>query len=104
MNRKLQHTFQALAASAAVFSLMLIAGGPTPMPGPIPAPATATLPATLLVVSVEAAEAADVAAATEAPAAGEREARPARRHRRGHATTALPYFSFAQGLRQVAGS
>ena len=74
MNRKLQHTIQALAASAAVFSLMLIAGGPAPVPAAAPQ------------------------AGVESAGTGNR------RHRRSHATTALPYFSFAQGLRQVAGS
>ena len=97
MNRKLQHTMTALSATAAVFSLMLIAGGPAP------APTTAALPppAAILVMSAEAAGTAvdtlegidpDPAAATP------------RQPKRSRATLALPYFSFAQGLRQVAGS
>ena len=99
MNRKLQHTIQALAATAAVFSLMLIAGGPAPMPAPAPMAG----PAAILVVSAEA------ATSVEALQAGQEEADAAparqgnRRQRRSHAT-ALPYFSFAQGLRQVTGS
>ena len=101
MNRKLQHTIQALAASAAVFSLMLIAGGPAP----VPAAAPVAVPAALLAVSAEAAGTAVEAIEAAAPQAVAEAASPgSRRHRRSHATTALPYFSFAQGLRQVAGS
>ena len=94
MTRKLQHTLKALTATAAVFSLMLLAGVPAPVTGP-----TARF-----VASAEAANAVDAAdeAAVEAEAATARG--NAGRHRRGHAATALPYFSFAQGLRQVAGS
>ena len=95
MNRKLQHTFQALSATAAVFSLMLLAGGPAPASIPVvPAPAA------LLVVSAEAAGSA--VESIDEGAGGRDEA--VRRHRRSHATLALPYFSVAQGLRQVAGS
>ena len=83
MNRKLQHTMQALTATAAVFSLMLIAGGPAPATAPAALPPTAAL----LVMSAE-------AAGTATP----------RQPKRSRATLALPYFSFAQGLRQVAGS
>jgi hypothetical protein len=98
MNRKLQHTMQALAASAAVLSLMLIAGGPAPITAP------AAGPAALLVASAGMAGSAVEALDAEAEPAAEADAPAgARRHRRGHATTALPYFSFAQGLRQVAG-
>ena len=97
MNRKLQHTMTALSATAAVFSLMLIAGGPAPATAPAALPPTAAL----LVMSAEAAGTAvdtlegidpDPAAATP------------RQPKRSRATLALPYFSFAQGLRQVAGS
>ncbi len=100
MNRKLQHTIQALAATAAVFSLMLIAGGPAPMPAPAPMAA----PAALLVVSAEAATQVEALQAEQEEAEGSTQARQGtRRQRRSHAT-ALPYFSFAQGLRQVTGS
>ena len=93
MNRKLQHTMKALTATAAVFSLMLIAGGPAPVATPVPV----AVPG-LLVVSAEAVEAIEAGAeATPSREAGSRQ-------RRGHATVALPYFSFAQGLRQVTGS
>jgi len=99
MNRKLQHTLQALAASAAVFSLMLIAGGPAPMPAAAPV----AVPAALLAVSAEAAGAA-AGALDGAPGPKAEAAAGQHRPRRSHATVALPYFSFAQGLRQVAGS
>jgi hypothetical protein len=93
MNRKLQHTLQALTTSAAVFGLLLLAGGP---PGPaLPDPAA-------LVVSAE--------AAAEGPGAAAGTVRetelPAGQVRRNHrAALAMPYFSFAQGgLRRVTGS
>jgi len=93
MNRKLQHTFQALTTTAAVFGLLLLAGGP-PSPG-LPDPA-------VLMVSAEAAAEAPVATAETVEA---REA-PAGQVRRSHrAALAMPYFSFAQGgLRRVTGS
>src|SRR3546814_10884022 len=53
MTRKLQHTFQALMASAAVFSLMLIAGGPAPAPAASPV----VVPTAILVAASEATEA-----------------------------------------------
>ncbi|HET7655486.1 MAG TPA: hypothetical protein VFK18_00645 [Luteimonas sp.] len=99
MNRKLQHTIQALAATAAVFSLMLIAGGPAPMPAPAPM----ATPAALLVVSAEAATQVEALKAEQEEAEGTQARQGTRRQRRSHAT-ALPYFSFAQGLRQVTGS
>jgi hypothetical protein len=96
MNRKLQHTMKALSATAAVFSLMLIAGGPAPVPAPTPVPA----PAVLLVISAEAA-----GTAVDAIEQATDKADPTqRKSRRSRASLALPYFSFAQGLRQVAGS
>lgn len=100
MNRKLQHTLQALTATAAVFSLLLIAGGPAP----VPAVAPVAVPAALLVASAEAASAAAALDAPDAQAPAEPARGSTHRHRRGNATMALPYFSFAQGLRQVAGS
>jgi hypothetical protein len=93
MNRKLQHTFQALTTTAAVFGLLLLAGGP---PGP-------SLPdSAVLMVSAEAAAEAPVAAAETVEAAEV----PAGQVRRNHrAALAMPYFSFAQGgLRRVTGS
>lgn len=99
MTRKLQHTFQALMASAAVFSLMLIAGGPAPAPAASPV----VVPTAILVAASEATEAVEATPAVDAEATSDGRARQVRRHRRGHATAALPYFSFAQGLRHVAG-
>lgn len=101
MTRKLQHTFQALMASAAVFSLMLIAGGPAPAPAASPV----VVPTAILVAASEATEAVEAidTPAVDAEATSDGRARQFRRHRRGHATAALPYFSFAQGLRHVAG-
>jgi hypothetical protein len=81
-----------------VFSLMLIAGGPAPVATSSPV----AVPTVILVVSAEAAGAVESIDATVP--ADQAAAPKARRHRRGHANTALPYFSFAQGLRQVAGS
>ncbi|MDQ2701931.1 MAG: hypothetical protein M3Y70_03770 [Pseudomonadota bacterium] len=89
MNRKLQHSVTALSATAAVFGLLLLAGGPPPMSMPMPG-----------------AGAMVAAESIEAPAADADEGGVAsRRHqRRARAGLALPYFSFAQGLRTVTGS
>jgi len=91
MNRKLQHTFQALTTTAAVFGILLLAGDPPGLPDPAE-----------LMVSAEATAEAPVAAAETVEA---REA-PAGQVRRSHrAALAMPYFSFAQGgLRRVTGS
>ncbi len=86
MNRKLQHTLQALTATAAVFTVLLLAGGPT----------TPTVPVVTMQLSgnggvgvIDASEAAQ-------PGASQR------RHRRhSRELLALPYFSFAQGLRRT---
>jgi len=94
MNRKLQHTLQALTASVAVFGLLLLAGGPPT--------ATPAAPA-VLVASADLGEA-DPAQAVEATEAVE--SHTTGRVRRNHrAVLAMPYFSFAKGgLRRVAGS
>ena len=94
MNRKLQHTFQALTTTAAVFGLLLLAGGP-PSPD-LPAP-------TVLMMSADIAE--ELPAAPEA-ADEASEATPAGHVRRSHrAALAMPYFSFGNGgLRRVTGS
>ena len=83
MNRKLQRTVTALSATATVLTMMLLAGGPAR----IAEPGAALVLATTV-------EAASVAAA-EVPSAGQR-----RHLRRSRAALALPYFSFAQGLRR----
>lgn len=94
MNRKLQHTFQALTTTAAVFGLLLLAGGP-PSPG-LPDPA-------VLMASADVAVDAPVAAGETAGDATEVPAGQVRRNHR--AALAMPYFSFAQGgLRRVTGS
>jgi hypothetical protein len=90
MNRKFQHSVTALTASAAVFGLLLLAGGP-------PAPALAP---DMVLVSLDAglpdADAGDQAASEDVSGH--------RHQRRARAALALPYFSFAQGLRRVTGS
>lgn len=93
MIRKLQHTTTALTATAAVFGLLLLAGGP-----PQPAPRTTEV----VVASLDAAVSPDESAGD---AATDDRAPVNRRHqRRVRAALALPYFSFAQGLRRVTGS
>lgn len=94
MNRKLQHSVTALSASAAVFGLLLLAGGP-------PQPAATLSPGMILVSVDDAGLPADDLdnAATDTGAAG-----TGRHQRRARAALALPYFSFAQGLRRVTGS
>lgn len=91
MNRKLQHSVTALSATAAVFGLLLLAGGPPPMAMPVPG-----------------GDAFLAAENIEAPASGTAEgeiASPRIRHqRRARSGLALPYFSFAHGLRTVTGS
>ncbi|MDB6162991.1 MAG: hypothetical protein JWL98_423, partial [Xanthomonadaceae bacterium] len=44
MNRKLHHTLMALSATAAVFSVLLLAGGPLPPLSQRPLPLQATNP------------------------------------------------------------
>ena len=91
MNRKLQHTVQALTTTAAVFGLLLLAGGPAPT-----GPGSAGL-----LASDEPAMEAPVAAATPLEASEVPVGQVRRNHR---AALAMPYFSFAQGgLRRVAG-
>jgi hypothetical protein len=96
MNRKLQHTMTALSATATVFTMLLLAGGPAP-------PAAPPQPAALLMLSTGVADSG--AAASVDGAAGDTHADSAdsgRSHlRRTRAALALPYFSFAQGLRRL---
>ena len=96
MNRKLQHTVMALSATATVFTMLLLAGGP-------PAPVMPSQPAALLVLSAGMAD--DGGAASVDGTAGDTEADSVDSGRRSHlrrtrAALALPYFSFAQGLRR----
>ena len=88
MNRKLQHTLKALSATAAVFTVLLLAGGP----------ATAPAPSVTAQLSTDGGLVDDVIDASEAPEPSASQ----RRHRRhSRELLALPYFSFAQGLRRT---
>ena len=97
MNRKLQHTMMALSATATVFTMLLLAGGPPASVGP-------SQPAALMVLSTGVADDGD--AASVDGAAGDTDADSVDSGRRSHlrrtrAALALPYFSFAQGLRRL---
>ena len=86
MNRKLQHTLQALTATAAVFTVLLLAGGPT----------TPTVPVVTMQLSGDGGVSVIDASEAAQPGASQR------RHRRhSRELLALPYFSFAQGLRRT---
>jgi hypothetical protein len=90
MNRKLQHSMMALSVTATVFSVLLLASGPATVP------AAQALPLAVVAIATAPLAAAELPDAASQPqlAAG------AQRHlRRSRATLALPYFSFAQGLR-----
>lgn len=92
MNRKLQHTVQALTATVAVFGLLLVAGNPPTDPLPPGSPMAAS---------------ADELPALDLDRDSARADADAGDHvRRNHrAALAMPYFSFAQGgLRRVTGS
>ena len=96
MNRKLQHTMTALSATATVFTMLLLAGGP-------PLPVVPAQPAALLMLSAGVAdsdEAATVDGTTDDAAADSADAGRRSHLRRTRAALALPYFSFAQGLRR----
>jgi hypothetical protein len=93
MTRKLQHSVTALSASAAVFGLLLFAGGP-PQP-------TTPQASDIVLVSADGADVPPDEAGNDGIEDG---AAGNRHHRRARAALALPYFSFAQGLRRVTGS
>jgi hypothetical protein len=103
MNRKLQHTVQALTASVAVFGLLLLAGGP-----PTPDLPASVLPSpTVLMATADADQAGGESAmeATEATEAMDASGAGVRVQRSHRAALAMPYFSFAKGgLRHVTGS
>ncbi len=89
MNRKLHHSLIALTATAAVFGVLLLAAGP--LQHPVGQPAISMNLASLDSLPVNSALGMEdgVQAASQ------------RRHlRHSRALLALPYFSFAQGLRR----
>lgn len=94
MNRKLQHTLIALAASVALFAVLLLAGAPTLEKAPEPAHMTQVSTDLGEVDAIDAAamDASDISSNPGAAATH-------RQSRRARALLALPYFSFAQGLR-----
>jgi len=95
MNRKLQRSTLALSATTALLAMLLLAGGP--VSPPLPAAAQA------LVRLDSARDLADNGG--DATVDNDASLRNQRRHvRRSRAALALPYFSFAQGLRRVTGS
>jgi hypothetical protein len=90
MQRKLFRSMTALSATATVFSLLLLAAGPASAPTSLPAMGE------IAVVSPDAAAAEPAFEAAADPVAAARQ----RHHiRRTRSLLALPYFSFAQGLR-----
>ena len=100
MYRKLQRSVTALTATAAVFGLLLFAGGPPPQAMVQPDSMVAVGAGQLasddtVAVDVDV----DVETTDAATAANTRG-----HQRRSRAALALPYFSFAQGLRRVSGS
>jgi len=87
MNRKLQHSMLALSSTAVVFTMLLLAGGPAHAPQPVAAtPLSSGGDAILDAASV----------LTD----GTDESSQHRHLRHSRALLALPYFSFAQGLRR----
>ncbi|MFS8063511.1 MAG: hypothetical protein ACMG5Z_02875 [Luteimonas sp.] len=90
MNRKLQRSTLALSATTALLAMLLLAGGP--------APPASTAPLVTLDSSHNLAD-------NGSDVDGDATLRNQRQHvRRSRAALALPYFSFAQGLRRVTGS
>ena len=92
MNRKFQHTFKALSASAAVFTVLLLAGSPAAPLMPVATTQLSGDSAALLETTID--PGVDASEATPASASQRRHLRHSR------AVLALPYFSFAQGLRR----
>ncbi len=89
MNRKLHHTVMALSATATVFAVLLFAASPV-------GPAIRTIDTGLTPSLVT-----DASAAAAGAADSIQDNANQRRHlRHSRALLALPYFSFAQGLRR----
>ena len=90
MQRKLFRSMTALSATATAFALLLLAAGPAHAPTTMPTQGEIAL------ASVDAAAAEPAFEASTDPVAATRQ----RQHlRRARSLLALPYFSFAQGLR-----
>jgi len=86
MQRKLLRSVTALSATATVFTLLLLAAGPVQAPSPLSHVVLAT---------------ADATAAPAFDADADQVAVRQRHHlQRARSLLALPYFSFAQGLRR----
>ena len=89
MNRKLHHSLIAMSATAAVLGVLLLTAGPLPSSGAQPTlsmnlPSMGSLPASTALAVEDTLQAASQ-----------------RRHlRHSRALLALPYFSFALGLRR----
>ena len=87
MNRKLQHSMLALSTTAAVFTVLLLAGGPAPAPRP--------MAATSVSVGDDA-----ILDAASVLTDGTSDTSQRRHLRHSRALLALPYFSVAPGLRR----
>ena len=95
MNRKLQRSTLALSATTALLAMLLLAGGPVSPPLPSTAQDVVRLDSTRNLADN----------GGDATVDNDASRRNQRRHvRRSRAALALPYFSFAQGLRRVTGS
>ena len=95
MNRKLQRSTLALSATTALLAMLVLAGGPV----------SPSLPSNAQdIVRLDTSR--NLADSTgDVTADSDSSRRIQRRHvRRSRAALALPYFSFAQGLRRVTGS
>ena len=90
MQRKLFRSMTALSATASVFALLLLAAGPARAPAMVP---------TTGEIALASADAAAVEPAFEAAADPVSAARQRHHLHRARSLLALPYFSFAQGLR-----
>ena len=100
MNRKLQHTVQALTASVAVFGLLLLAGAP-----PTPDLPASVLPSPTVLMATADADQAGGEPAVESAEAMDGSGAAVSVQRAHRAALAMPYFSFAKGgLRHVTGS
>lgn len=106
LSRKLQHSLMALSASMAVFGVLMLAGTPA-LPSPdLTIDSGLALSTDHVAADVTNAPASRMDVAELLPAVGiesETTAAPVRRRspNRARSLLALPYFSFAQGLRHT---